>query len=41
VNIIPLFETIGDLRNSPRIMDRLFTIPIWRVLLDARSTLRK
>ncbi|WP_077231411.1 phosphoenolpyruvate carboxylase [Methyloversatilis thermotolerans] len=38
MNIIPLFETIGDLRNAPRIMDRLFTIPIWRVLLDARST---
>lgn len=37
MNVIPLFETIGDLRNAPRIMDRLFTIPIWRVLLDARS----
>ncbi len=37
MNIIPLFETIEDLRNAPRIMDRMFAIPMWRVLLDARS----
>jgi phosphoenolpyruvate carboxylase len=27
VNIIPLFETIGDLRNAAGVMDRLFTCP--------------
>jgi phosphoenolpyruvate carboxylase len=37
MNIIPLFETIGDLRNAPRVMAHIFTLPIWRVLLDARA----
>jgi phosphoenolpyruvate carboxylase len=31
VNIIPLFETIGDLQNAAGVMDRLFASPpTWR-----------
>ena len=37
VNIIPLFETIGDLRNSTRIMDRLLSLPAYRSLLESRG----
>ncbi|MBR7777183.1 phosphoenolpyruvate carboxylase [Undibacterium rugosum] len=37
VNIIPLFETIGDLQNSAPAMDRLFGIPAYRRLLDSRQ----
>lgn len=37
LNIIPLFETIGDLRNAAQVMDRLFAIPMWQVLMDARA----
>ena len=36
VNIIPLFETIGDLRNAAGVMDRLFQLPGYRALLDSR-----
>ena len=36
MNIIPLFETIEDLRNGPAIMQRLFNLPVYR----ARSSLR-
>ncbi len=37
VNIIPLFETIDDLRNAPAVMDRLFALPCYRKWLAARS----
>ena len=37
MNIIPLFETIGDLRNSPVIMQRLFALPGYRELLTSRA----
>lgn len=37
VNIIPLFETIGDLQNSAPVMDRLFGIPAYARLLASRS----
>ncbi|WP_218132047.1 phosphoenolpyruvate carboxylase [Undibacterium oligocarboniphilum] len=37
VNIIPLFETIGDLQNSAPAMDRLFTIPAYARLLASRD----
>ena len=35
LNIIPLFETIDDLRDSGRIMDELFSIPFYRELLKS------
>jgi len=37
LNIIPLFETIDDLRGSSKIMDELFSIPFYRQLLKSRG----
>ncbi|MEI7455554.1 MAG: phosphoenolpyruvate carboxylase [Nitrosomonadales bacterium] len=37
VNIIPLFETIEDLRSCGPIMDELFAIPYYRQLLSRRG----
>jgi len=37
VNIIPLFETIEDLRGCGIIMDELFAIPLYRKLLFSRG----
>jgi phosphoenolpyruvate carboxylase len=37
INIIPLFETIGDLRGCSAIMDELFSIPYYRNLLASRG----
>ncbi len=35
LTIVPLFETIDDLRNCPRIMDRLLSLPLYRALVDS------
>ncbi len=37
INIIPLFETIEDLRGCGKIMDELFAIPYYRNLLSSRG----
>ena len=37
VNIVPLFETIDDLRACGGIMDELFSIPYYRQLLQSRG----
>jgi phosphoenolpyruvate carboxylase len=37
VNIIPLFETIEDLRGCGPIMDELFSIPWYRALLQSKG----
>ncbi|MET3117462.1 phosphoenolpyruvate carboxylase [Undibacterium sp. GrIS 1.8] len=37
VNIIPLFETIGDLQNSAPSMDRLLALPAYARLLASRN----
>ena len=37
VNLIPLFETIGDLQASGPVMDRLLALPQYRRLLDSRA----
>jgi phosphoenolpyruvate carboxylase len=37
INIIPLFETISDLRGCGAIMDELFSIPYYRSLLKNRG----
>ena len=37
INIIPLFETIEDLRGCGKIMDDLFSIPYYRNLLSSRG----
>ncbi|HWJ05443.1 MAG TPA: phosphoenolpyruvate carboxylase [Steroidobacteraceae bacterium] len=36
-NIVPLFETIADLRNAARTMDELLAIPLYARLLDSRA----
>ncbi len=37
VNIVPLFETIGDLERCGAVMDRLFSLPAYRRLLAGRD----
>ncbi|NLF52938.1 MAG: phosphoenolpyruvate carboxylase [Thauera phenolivorans] len=37
VDIVPLFETIDDLANAAAVMDRLFSLPLYRELLAARG----
>ncbi len=41
MNIIPLFETIGDLRGCGAIMKQLFSIPLYRELLKSRGNLQE
>jgi phosphoenolpyruvate carboxylase len=41
VNIVPLFETIEDLRASAGIMDRLFSLPFYRLLLASRGEIQE
>ena len=41
LNIIPLFETIEDLRNCSVIMDELFSLPYYRKLLDSRGNVQE
>ena len=41
VNIIPLFETIEDLRACGGIMNSLFTMPYYRQLLESRGDLQE
>ncbi len=33
IHIVPLFETVEDLRNAPRVMKDLFDLPLYRALL--------
>ncbi len=37
INIVPLFETIADLRGCGAIMNELFSIPYYRTLLNSRG----
>jgi len=37
VNIVPLFETIDDLRACPAIMDELFSLSAYKRLLESRD----
>jgi phosphoenolpyruvate carboxylase len=41
VNIVPLFETIGDLANAGPTMDRLLAIPLYNRLLGSRKALQE
>ena len=40
-NIIPLFETIGDLERSGPVMDALFSLPNYRRLLASRGNVQE
>ena len=41
VDIVPLFETIADLRRCGEIMDNLFALPEYRALVASRGNLHK
>lgn len=41
VNIIPLFETIDDLRNCASVMEELFSLPEYRKMLQSRDNLQE
>jgi phosphoenolpyruvate carboxylase len=41
VDIVPLFETIGDLQNASRVMDKLLGLPEYRRLLESRGRLQE
>jgi phosphoenolpyruvate carboxylase len=41
LNIIPLFETIDDLRNGPAIMARAFSLPIYMAMLQSRGKVQE
>lgn len=41
LQIVPLFETIADLRNCNGIMDRLLALPAYRRLLEARGNVQE
>jgi phosphoenolpyruvate carboxylase len=41
LDIVPLFETIDDLRHCGVVMDALFALPEYRRLLDARGNLQE
>jgi phosphoenolpyruvate carboxylase len=41
MNIIPLFETIPDLRGCGAIMDELFSVPYYRKLLASRGDVQE
>src|SRR5262249_24825745 len=41
LNIVPLFETIADLRNCPAVMDALLALPAYQGLLDSRGRVQE
>jgi len=41
LNIVPLFETIEDLRQCAPIMDRLLSLPEYRLLVDSRGAIQE
>ncbi len=41
VDIVPLFETIADLRRCPEVMERLFSLPAYRRLLASRGDVQE
>lgn len=41
LNIVPLFETIEDLRGCGAIMDRLLSLPLYRQLVASRGNLQE
>lgn len=41
VNIVPLFETIGDLERCGAVMDHLFSLPAYKRLIDQRGGMQE
>ena len=41
LNIVPLFETIADLRNCAQVMDRMLQLPAYRRLVTSRGDVQE
>ena len=41
LNIVPLFETIADLHGCGIVMDKMFSLPYYRKLLDSRGNVQE
>lgn len=41
ISVVPLFETIDDLRHAPEIMDKLFSIPAYKEALNRRGNIKE
>jgi len=41
INVVPLFETIEDLRDCGNIMDQMFAFPLWKRLLASRDNVQE
>jgi len=41
VNVVPLFETIEDLRDCANIMDQMFSFPLWQRLVASRNNIQE
>ena len=41
VNVVPLFETIEDLRGCASIMDQMFSFPLWKRLLGSGNNVQE
>ena len=41
IDIIPLFETVDDLKNAAEIMRELYEIPAYRAHLESEKTSRQ
>jgi len=41
INVVPLFETIEDLRDCAGIMDQMFSFPLWKRLLASRNNVQE
>lgn len=37
VDVVPLFETIDDLENAPKVMEQLYTNPVYKAHLESRG----
>jgi phosphoenolpyruvate carboxylase len=41
MNLVPLFETIGDLQRADEVMDALLSLPLYRRLLENRGAVQE
>ncbi len=41
INVVPLFETIDDLRHAPDLMQKLLDEPLYRAYLESRGNLQE
>jgi phosphoenolpyruvate carboxylase len=41
LNVVPLFETIDDLRHAPGVMERLFDNPVYKGWLESQGNLQE